>query len=633
MNRWSLRQKYFFSITLVCLVSLAIVSTVSYYISYQLVLSSTTSKLEMASKRYSNEIDSWLLSQVNDLNGIQEDVELNSAYYKNDENLSRLLSFKLAKTQDQILDYYIGFSDKKLLSGTGWQPNSDYDCTLRDWYRNAIDRQDPVFTMPYVDSDSKKMIITISEPLIMEGQVVGVLAVDITVDYLVELVNNIKISQGSYAFLVDSQKNIMTHPDRELLPSEDHSYAIGDVLDGRLQSLSKQIDDQKYRITKLADYDGVEKYFYLSEISSSGWILGFSIPTAEITNNLHDLLFGFAYACAISLVISMIIIFALLKGMLRPVLHLTKIVKQFGEKNMDARCQVASADEIGELGRSFNNMADMIQDYSLTLEHKVMERTKELNEKNIKIQDSIEYAKMIQQTILPDNNEIGKTLEDFFVIWKPRDIVGGDLYWMRKFDDGFTIIIGDCTGHGVPGALMTMAVNAILDRIVDETCHDDPAQILCEMDRLLNQTLSRGRGETNLQDGLDAGVIFVSNEGEVRYSGAHISLFVIENGQSTEIKGALCTIGTAAGRREKAFANHNMPMKQGMSFYLATDGFKDQVGGEKHLPFGKKGLLAVLKSVQQCTMEEQKEVLWSTYEDYKKDEMLRDDVTIFGFRL
>ncbi|HVI41692.1 MAG TPA: cache domain-containing protein [Anaerovoracaceae bacterium] len=632
MNHLSLKQKYFFSITLVCLISLAIVSAVSYMISYQLVLNSTTSKIEMASKRYSNEIDAWLMRQMNDLNNIKDNVEFNSGYY-DDAHISAMLSQKLKKTDGQVLDYYIGFNDKRLLSGTGWVPTEDYDCTQRDWFKQAINLGGTVITLPYVDSDSKKMVITISEPLTMNNQVVGVLAVDITVDYLVKLVNSIKISDGSYAFLIDNEKNIMTYPEQSLQPTEKTSYRIDQVLDGRFSSLSDQINRSKYKLTKLTDYDGKEKYFYLSEISSSRWILGFSIPTSEITNNLHALLLGFAYACGISIVISMIVIFALLSGLLRPVMHLTKVVKQFGAKNMDARCEIRSNDEIGELGRSFNSMADTIQNYSLTLENKVLERTKELNEKNAKIQDSIEYAKMIQQTILPDDAEISKTLKDYFIIWRPRDIVGGDLYWMRKFDDGFTIAVGDCTGHGVPGALMTMAVNAILDRIVDDMCHDDPALILNELNRLLNQTLSKGSGETELQDGMDAGVIYVSNRGEILYSGARISLFMIKDGESSEMKGISYTIGTDKNHKGKSFINHRVQLNPEMSFYLATDGFKDQVGGERRLPFGKKGMLAVLKSIQQCTMEEQKEIIWSTYEDYKKDEILRDDVTMFGFRL
>ncbi len=131
----------------------------------------------------------------------------------------------------------------------------------------------------------------------------------------------------------------------------------------------------------------------------------------------------------------------------------------------------------------------------------------------------------------------------------------------------------------------------------------------------------------------DAGVLYVSKQGRILYSGARISLFTIKDGESTEIKGIPCTIGTDEYCRGKSFINHSIRLDRGMSFYLATDGFKDQIGGENRLPFGKKGMLAVLKSVQQCTMEEQKEILWSTYEDYKKDEMLRDDVTMFGFRL
>jgi methyl-accepting chemotaxis protein len=211
VNHLSLKQKYFFTITLVCLISLAIVSAVSYLNSYRLVFDSTTSNLEMASKRYSNEIDDWLMTQMNSLNSIGQDASFNSDYY-DDEHLSAMLSQKLKLAGGQVLDYYIGFSDKRLLSGTGWQPSADYDCTKRDWYVQAMNRKGMVVTPPYVDSDSKRMVVTISEPLVMNGTTVGVLAVDITVDYLVKMVNSIKVSDGSYAFLIDNEKNIMTYP-------------------------------------------------------------------------------------------------------------------------------------------------------------------------------------------------------------------------------------------------------------------------------------------------------------------------------------------------------------------------------------------------------------------------------------
>ena len=628
----SLKKKYFLSIVLVCLVSLSIVSAVSYIISYKLVLSSTTSKIEMASQRYSNEIDLWLIGQKNTLDSIKDDIDINSRFY-DDEHLTTLLSYKLKNANGEVLDYYIGFKDKRLISGTGWQPTSDYDCTTRDWYIESMNQNGIVFTLPYVDSDSKKMVITISEPLIMDGEIVGVLAVDITVDYLVQLVNEIKISSGSYAFLIDSQKNIMTHPNHSFLPTENKSSRIYEILNGRFAQLGDQIDSGAYSLIQLRDYDGFDKYFFLSEISSPQWILGFSIPTSEITNNLNTLLLGFAVACIVSICISMIIIIFLLNGLLKPVMHLTKIVKQFGDKRMDVRCEINSKDEIGELGKSFNNMADMIQDYSTTLENKVEERTRELNEQNEKIQDSIEYAKMIQQTILPDDEEISEILKDYFIIWKPRDVVGGDLYWLRKFEDGFIIVVGDCTGHGVPGALMTMAVNGILDRIVDDICHNDPAFILNELNRLLSQSLRKENAGTCIQDGIDAGIIYISNHGKILYSGSHISLFIVNDGDPIEIKGNSCTIRSERNKSKKYYENHKIDYKPGISFYLATDGIKDQVGGEKHLPFGKNRLLTLLKSIQDCSMEEQKEIIWAAFEDYRKDEMFRDDVTMFGFRL
>lgn len=632
MIHLSLKQKFFYSITLVCLISLTIVSTISYMVSYRLVLNSTTSYLEMASKRYSNTIDDWLLMNMNNLNNIEQEIGINSEYY-DEEHLVEMLKQRLNLTNGQVLDYYIAFSDKRLLSGTGWQPPADYDCTKTDWYQQAIGRHGMVITPPYIDDDSQLMVVTISEPLVMNGKTAGVIAVDITVNYLVKMVNSIKISEGSYAFLMDGGKNIITYPDSGFLPADNKTYRIDKILDGRFKLLADQIDSGKYELVKRMDYDGVEKYFFLSEISSSGWILGFSMPESVITDDLYTLVVGFAVAGIASIISSMMILFILLDGLLKPVLHLIGVVKQFGEKDMNVRSEITSNDEIGELGRSFNNMADTIQNHSLTLENKVLERTKELNEKNAKIQDSIEYAKMIQQTILPDDSEISTALNDYFIIWKPRDIVGGDLYWMRKFEDGFTIVVGDCTGHGVPGALMTMAVTAILDRIVDGVCHDDPALILDELNRLMFQTLSKGNGKPDLKDGMDAGVIFVSNQGKILYSGARISLFIIEGAESSEIKGISYTIGTDSEHKGKDFINHELRLSPGMSFYMATDGFKDQIGGERRLPFGKKGMLAVLKSIQQWPMEEQKSIIWSTYEEYKKDEILRDDVTMFGFRL
>jgi serine phosphatase RsbU (regulator of sigma subunit)/HAMP domain-containing protein len=423
----------------------------------------------------------------------------------------------------------------------------------------------------------------------------------------------------------------MTFHNVRFLPTTRTKFQIGQILDGRFKLLADQIDSGVYKLTKLKDYDDREKFFFPAEITSSKWTLILVFPASYIARDLHSLLIGFAFALIISLVVSMIVVFFLINGMLKPVMELTNAVKQFGEKKMNVRCEISSNDEIGELGRSFNSMAEIIQDYSLTLEEMVESRTKELSEKNRSIQDSIEYAGMIQQTILPDEGEMNKIFKEYFVIWNPRDIVGGDFYWMKKFAGGFVIAVGDCTGHGVPGALMTMAVSSMLDSIADDICNDDPAFMLHELNRSLIRSLRKEKIGTGVSDGLDAGILCVLDSGKILYCGARISLFIIQNGEMVEIQGIKHTIGTEL--KQKSFVNQEIVFSTGMSLYLATDGIKDQVGGERHIPFGKKRLIDLLKSMQEYSMDEQKNILWSAFSDYMKYETPRDDITVLGFRL
>lgn len=267
------------------------------------------------------------------------------------------------------------------------------------------------------------------------------------------------------------------------------------------------------------------------------------------------------------------------------------------------------------------------------LERKIDERTKELNEKNIKIMDSIDYAKVIQKTILPSSEEINKVFSQHFVIWEPRDIVGGDFYWVRKFDDGILVILGDCTGHGVPGALMTMAVSAVLNHIVDGICHNDPASIIKEMDRLLRKNLKREQGAEIIHDGLDAGVLFVSNENRIFFSGAQIPLWVgYENGIK-EIRGSRSSVGSDKSEKEIKFINTEIEYINGMTLYMATDGLKDQPGGAYKLPYGKRRIITLLDSINSMALGEQKKEIMAAYDAYIMDELRRDDIAMIGIRI
>lgn len=267
------------------------------------------------------------------------------------------------------------------------------------------------------------------------------------------------------------------------------------------------------------------------------------------------------------------------------------------------------------------------------LEGMVEERTRELQEKNAKIQDSLEYAKMIQQTILPSDVELRRNLRDHFVIFQPREAVGGDFYWMRGGSEGCWLVVGDCTGHGVPGALMTTAVNAMLNNILDTNPSQDPVDILKNLERLIRQSFTREGDDQVIADGLDAAVIYISRAGQVSFAGANIPVYVSDSRGVREIKGTNATIDCISTGREKLFVTHDLSWDEETIFYVATDGYKDQPGGERHLPFGKARLTALLAEIREMSLEQQASHLLQALEQYAGSEARRDDVTVLGFKL
>ena len=249
------------------------------------------------------------------------------------------------------------------------------------------------------------------------------------------------------------------------------------------------------------------------------------------------------------------------------------------------------------------------------LEKMIDERTHELKDKNLKIQDSIDYAKRIQLTLLPSEQDIKNILKDCFVIWEPRDTVGGDFYWIKSFSDGYLLIVGDCTGHGVPGALMTASVNAMINHVTEEKCHNDPKMVLEELNIKLDQSFNTNGELNTINDGFDAGVLFVSNDGKVIFSGARLSVYVNDYTGIYEIKGSRDTIECIKNERNKNFVNHEIKYEKDICLYITTDGYNDQPGGVKGLPFGKTRLKKVLKSVEELAMSEQREPLCSAFND------------------
>ncbi|MDX2471443.1 MAG: SpoIIE family protein phosphatase, partial [SAR324 cluster bacterium] len=275
------------------------------------------------------------------------------------------------------------------------------------------------------------------------------------------------------------------------------------------------------------------------------------------------------------------------------------------------------------------------------LEEKVIERTKELNTSltevsaaKDKIMESITYANQIQKSLLPREDFFNQLLPNNFVIWKPRDVVGGDFYQIYKVEGGILLIVADCTGHGVPGALMTMiAASAIRQFVVNEKIRE-PKELLSRVNLAVKLVLSQNRSDSLSDDGLDAAVCFLpTGNKEIIFSGAKLDLFYQEKGKINRVKGKNQSLGYRRSKDDFDYQQHIIPVESGAHFYLTTDGIIDQEGGAKGFPYNNKKLTALLEEALQLPIEKQSEFIFKIISEYRGLHSRTDDMAMVGFSL
>jgi serine phosphatase RsbU (regulator of sigma subunit) len=268
---------------------------------------------------------------------------------------------------------------------------------------------------------------------------------------------------------------------------------------------------------------------------------------------------------------------------------------------------------------------------SKELEAKVAERTRELDEQNRRMKESIEYARIIQESILPSPAELAEHLGEHFLIWRPRDLVSGDFYWVKRLDRGVLLAVGDCAGHGVPGALLTMTVHSILNQIVaDRDTAGDPALILAELDRVFEATMRRGDAAPS-GAGLDIGLVHLG-ESEVLFAGARTVLYLRTAAGLQMVKGNPRSIGQLR-RSGTSYQNQRLARESGAILYLGSDGLTDQNGGERDLPYGRKRLAELVNECYSEPLERQGQRIEAELRRYMDGREQRDDITLVGVRL
>jgi len=383
--------------------------------------------------------------------------------------------------------------------------------------------------------------------------------------------------------------------------------------DDRLLAVT-YIPELGWHVVALVDLDS-------AELTGGNWLPYFGFGLALV---LLVLLAGFGYLIE--------------RLVLRPLRALQRSADAISRGEYTVHLPGAGHDEIGALSAAFARMAGKISRHTAELEGRVRERTAALEashaealEAHRQLDASISYASLIQRAILPDRDLEHVLGERHFVLWRPRDVVGGDFYVFRSEGDGFLVGLFDCAGHGVPGALMTMLARSAIDHALGRIGAGDPAAVLAEADATLRALLGNARLERALATSTDAGLVYVDRaRGELVFAGAAIGLFHSDGEDVAHVAGSRHGL---ADRRPGDYRNVRLPLRPGSTWYLVTDGLLDQSGGDQGFGFGRGRFSEHLRASAHLPLAEQAGRLAAALAQWQGDWPQRDDITVLSFRI
>lgn len=287
-----------------------------------------------------------------------------------------------------------------------------------------------------------------------------------------------------------------------------------------------------------------------------------------------------------------------------------------------------------------------LEQEKIRLEEIVQERTAEIREQNKTLEKqkteileqkeeitaSIQYAQRIQKAIVPHEELAQCLLKNYFLLWKPRDIVSGDFWWLGEKEGYVVATAADCTGHGVPGAFMSMLGVSFLNEIVKQQHITNSGEILNRLREKVKTTLGQTDPNSTSKDGMDMGLLVIDFKNmKAQFSGAYNPLYLYRNGELIEYKATRNPI--AVFIKEKPFIENDIDLQEGDTLYMFSDGFPDQFGGEKEKKYSTKRFKEYLGTIQNESMEKQREMLNNEIEDWMKDTHQIDDIIILGIRI
>ena len=538
----------------------------------------------------------------------------------------------------------------------------------RPWYLQAVAAGgQAVFTNPYVTFTYPHNLV-ISIVRYMPDWYGAVVGVDFVLDDISDIAGAVDVPGGGYIFILDDLGYIVNHPNPQFAPTDSYLRNISQF---PIYDPLSDIIHVNGGLTTFHDFNGVHSYLMAFEMASAGWTLVSVMPTTvtsePVWQTLSMVMLTFLLVMAGAFAFILLYIPRLIgsaanrvneriRGFKRyttavakglppsehfdpddvfddPSFRLNRITTEF-DANMRVILELIQDMTTMHREQSKGNYAVLLDTsrYDGAYEEVARnhnEMVEELAERLRTINESIEYASIIQRSLLPEANMF-KVFSDYSIRWEPRDVVSGDIYWIKNFDVGTVLCVCDCTGHGAPGALLTMLVISAFEDTVNENNCRDTAQIIWNLEqRLLSNFVANDGGTKN---GCDLAVMFIAKDKSVTLSSCNTNVFICDGKEVEQIKGQHIFVGEGNIENKDKIDTINIPASPDKKFYIASDGLYEQPGGKYERRYGYKEFKHIILENHGQNLNIVSDKVWDAYENYRGGFRRVDDFELISFK-
>ncbi len=604
------------------------------------------SSMTQQSKGISSDIGRFMFSRLNDIR-----MASKNPYFRNINADPEQLTQRLQELENLNGLYYsfslfdsnrVRIADSKRISIGKQHSPSLYWETLMDGNETAVDVSKSESVGRVVIHYASKVT---SFP---DNNEVGVLVGRILVNELFKIVGEYSLSSDT---LRNLDINLIDKDGLVLYSNSDPSKILNSTYENFELVSSLKEPGVNFLETQDALYFVSRETGYLS-FTGNDWTLILSIPKERAFLPLAQIREQILLAVLPVLILTIVLALIAANVFVKPIVKLSQAAEELSKGNLDIELPTGSKDEIGKLAQQMaqtsQSLIGQIEEQRQTNKQLIDQKTQIEMQKNqlvsvsSQIRDSISYAERIQRSTLPPLNTLQAVFPDSFVTYKPKDIIGGDFYWFERVRRGnneyMIIACGDCTGHGVPGAIMSIMGSNQLTNIIYYQNYLDPKKIISRLDKVIKFELQRDTDEVN-RDGMEIGICVIDLDTlKMEYAGAGIPLRLMKHGSEelTIYKSPRQMVGGIEGDEQEVFAQltkETIQLDVKDRIFLSSDGFQDQFGGEFDKKFMSKNFNRLIERSSSGTIEEQKKTIEKTFSEWSKNTSQTDDVCVLGFEI